>query len=614
MKSKLFLLFAGITFCSLIFWQAAHWSRQTALEQTVELSRNTLNLIAEDLTGHLGKYRYLPQVLSMTQQFRSVLQGDAPMQERQDINEKLEHIKLATGALEIYLMDVNGRVVVASNWELENTFIGRNFADKPYFEATQEGRLGRYFTLDPATGERSYYFAYPVRNRNTIIGATVVKIDIQHHEDKWLSLDHETIVVDRFGIIILSSQPDWHFRSLGSISPEVIAELKQSQRYANKKLEPLTLIGNSHDFRAGAFVTVDYVDPIGTRKKEDFLVNEHTMGPTGWRVILLARTKNVYTLVRTTIVAVAALLLCLFLAAVAVYQHRRKLADHISVQEQANSQLEQKVQERTNALIETNIELQGEIVERKRAEEKVHKTHATLVQTAKLAALGKMSAGMSHELNQPLAAIRTYADNASAYLDRNQAKTTKKNLERISQLTERMARIIKNLRTYARDESTEIRPTSLCSAIDESLVLIDRRIREEEVRIVWKMSDADISVMGGDVRLQQIFINLFSNALDAIKNKEKKEIHIKVSLEGEDWVNVAVSDTGHGMTDEQIASIFDPFYSTKGVGKGMGLGLSITFGLVKQFGGIIDVANAAEGGAVFTLKFKRAQRNKGTVA
>ena len=229
---------------------------------------------------------------------------------------------------------------------------------------------------------------------------------------------------------------------------------------------------------------------------------------------------------------------------------------------------------------------------------------------AKLAALGQMSAGLSHELNQPLAAIRSYADNARSFLDRDRPDTARKNLEGIAELTERMARIIRNLRTYAREEPLDLRPTPLRAAINESIALLQSRTDAEDVAIDIRMTDEDVVVVAGAVRLQQVFLNLLSNALDAMQGKAEKRIVIDAETAIRQ-VLIRIRDTGPGISADAMASVFDPFFSTKEVGQGMGLGLSITYGLVNQFGGSIEAANAPEGGAVFTIRLRRAEGGEG---
>ena len=441
----------------------------------------------------------------------------------------------------------------------------------------------------------------------------VVKIQVDHHENRWRARDQEVIVADRHGVIFLSSVSGWRFKTLNPIDAETVTGLRESRRYGNHSLSPLSIKRGEAKLGGGQLMTIETKTDSPRIRKEQFLVQEQVMAEADWRVILLLRTSHVQPQVRQAMIIAAGLLISILLAVMAIYQRRQRLAERNSLQEKAKSQLEDRVRERTNELTEANIELQKEISERKRTESELQETQATLVQATKLAALGQMSAGLSHELNQPLAAIRSYADNAREFLDRDRQDTTKKNLLGISELTDRMARIIKNLRTYAREETIELRPTSLESALDESLTLMGQRIRSEGAQVIKNFQGDDISVLGGDVRLQQIFVNLLTNALDAMRDSPTKEIDIDVSSSGEDVI-VEIRDTGPGIGDDQIVNVFDPFYSTKEVGQGMGLGLSITFGLVNQFGGTINAGNVSDGGAVFTLVLKRADVAKEAIA
>ncbi len=600
---RIVLAFAAVLFCAAVLWQTAYWSRRIALDQIGERSRYTLGLIVEALRGDLAKYSYLPQLLARNEDFIAVLEKSGDGGVLRAVNTELERIRRISGASDIYLMNAAGLTVAASNWRSEKTFIGRNFSYRPYFQAAMAGRPGRYFALGTTSGTRGYYFSYPLRQDGGIVGVIVVKIQVDHHENAWRARDQEVIVADRYGVIFLSSEAGWRFRTLAPLPDAARARLRATRRYGDEPLAPLGFRGNGLLHAQGQ--TVIIAPPYARTRKTEFLVQKTDMPNAGWQVILLTNTAPAATLARVSLGAVTVVLLSIVLAAMLLLQRRRRLAERIAMQEKAKTLLEQRVRERTNELTETNRELIREVRERRRAEKELRHTQATLVQAAKLAALGQMSAGLSHELNQPLAAIRSYADNARAFLARGRADTAKANLNGIAELTERMARIIRNLRTYAREETVELRPVDLRVALGKSLALLEQRIRNEGVDILQDLPGGSLMVIAGDVRLQQVFVNLIANALDALKDSPRKEIHITAEERGAEIV-IAIRDTGCGMAEEQIGNVFDPFYSTKAVGQGMGLGLSITFGLVNQFGGQIAAANAPGGGAVFTLSLKRA--------
>jgi len=268
----------------------------------------------------------------------------------------------------------------------------------------------------------------------------------------------------------------------------------------------------------------------------------------------------------------------------------------------ANAELEGRVEVRTRELSAANAQLRREVAERLEAEAALKRAQADLVQAGKLSALGQMSAGISHELNQPLMAIRQFADNGAAFMDRGKTEKAGENLGRISEMAARMARIIRNLRAFARNESEPMGRVDLGRVIAASVELTEARLRGEGVELDWQAPEVPVLAWGGDVRLGQVFVNLINNAIDAMEGCADKRITIR--LQPEERLVVTVADTGPGISDPE--KIFEPFYSTRAVGssEGMGLGLSISYGLVQSFGGNIRGANAPGGGAVFTVELE----------
>ncbi|MCP1170051.1 ATP-binding protein, partial [Limimaricola sp. ASW11-118] len=250
-----------------------------------------------------------------------------------------------------------------------------------------------------------------------------------------------------------------------------------------------------------------------------------------------------------------------------------------------------------------------EVGERAAAEARLRRAQAELVQAGKLSALGQMSAGISHELNQPLMAIRSFAENAETFLARDNPQAAGRNLERISELARRMGRIIRNLRAFARQESEPVRDVDLVGVIEAALEMAAARARQAEVTIDWTPPEAPVVVRGGEVRLQQVVLNLVGNAIDAMEGRARKRLSIAIARDA-GRVRLTVRDTGPGI--DAPDRIFDPFYTTKEVGaaEGMGLGLSISYGLVQSFGGAIRGRNHEEGGAEFTVELDPAQASE----
>jgi two-component system C4-dicarboxylate transport sensor histidine kinase DctB len=265
---------------------------------------------------------------------------------------------------------------------------------------------------------------------------------------------------------------------------------------------------------------------------------------------------------------------------------------------EARSRLEQRVDERTADLMATNIRLQAEIEERAKAEDALRQTQDQLVQAAKLASLGQMSASISHELNQPLAAIRTYADNARKLLGRDRTDDANWNLLQIGFLTDRMARISSQLKAFSRKASGTSESVSLSEAVRVTVEIAAAAVKKAGVRLTVSEIPADVKVWADRLQLEQVLLNLVTNGVQAAADSEHREVSIQVAAEG-DRVKLLVADSGPGIASAHMNETFDPFFTTKEAG--LGLGLSICQQLVESMNGSLSAANAADGGAVFIL-------------
>jgi len=585
----------------------AYWARDQAETAVRERSDSTLNLVIENLRGELSKFIYMPKLLSSLESIPRVLAAPTDRQSIDILTEELGNIANISGAQAIYLLDDTGHQITSSDGATPQPRGTASSADQPYFREAMQGRLGRHFGVDASTRGRSYFFAHPVRRQTSIAGVVVIRVAMDNLEPLWFSADSEILVVDEDGVVFLSSRPEWRFQTLNPLDTQTRDRLVREGRYAGQALDTLPFTDGPADGIARL------QPPPGqsngrpdTTTGTDFLVHEREMTDSGWRVLILTNALTTQRQVDTAIVAATSVLLIILLIATNIYQRRRRMIERMTIQEAARQQLEVRVLERTQNLTETNTKLRDEIEERHRAESELRTTQAELVQASKMAALGQMAAGLSHELNQPLAAIRSYAENAAAFLDRQRTETAKSNLTGIAELTDRMARIIKNLRTYSRNEQVAARPVRLQQAIHEALNLLEGRLTQSDITVVLDSPDNLPLVLAGDVRLQQVFVNLFTNAIDAMKDTPERSLSIRATSDA-GGVQVCVQDTGPGVPAEVLENVFDPFYFTKDVGEGMGLGLSITHGIIRRFGGVITVSNAREGGAIFTVTLPRAE-------
>jgi two-component system C4-dicarboxylate transport sensor histidine kinase DctB len=605
-----------VLFSALVLWQTAYWMTRIASDEIRTRSQNTLQLVVANLEAELRRFRVLPKALAAEPELIPVLMGTL---DNTRLNLELERINTVFQSSDIYLMNADGLTIAASNWRSPLTFIGRNFSFRPYFQDAMAGRQGNFFGLGTTSKERGYFFSYPVEREGRVLGAIVVKITVDTLEQEWKGANNDQVlVVDENGVVFLATDARWPVRLLFPLSDAERLALRKSRRYQQQDDPPLAQLPVVDQvFNAQQQLQRISLNDGGNRLagRTNYLVEQRVMADQGWTVLLLAKDNEVSGRVRIALTVAALMLASVLLTAANVLQRRRRLAEMMAMKDATSRELERRVEERTIelrertvSLNEVNEQLREQIKEREQAEADLREAQAGLVQATKLAALGQMSAGVSHELNQPLAAIRSYSDNAKAFIERGNIQTASDNLQLITELADRMDRIIKNLRTYARDESISMRPVVVELPLKESIALLQNRIVNEAIVLDLELPAQSPSVMAGDVRLQQVFVNIISNAFDSMRNSPQKNLSIRVTEQG-DLVFVSFADSGAGVPEALREHVFDPFYSTKSVGEGMGLGLSITYGIVDQFGGKIEISDGPEGGAVFTVILNKQERS-----
>jgi len=572
---------------------AASWYigslQRDALFEEIELNaRQELGLYVSHLDGQFDRFAYLPPLLADDFRLHSLLIAPTNREQQDQVNRFLGHVNAIAGSLDVYLMDARGVTLAASNWQDELTFVGRDFSFRPYFVEAMRGQAGRYYALGTASGRRGYYFSYPVGDRDEPLGVVVVKIDIDTLENNWRSKVQELIVTDPDGVIFVSTRPEWRYQSVQPLSAEAIARIRASRRYPPTRLSPVfnARPGGSPDAR-----TLEIGEPGG----ESFIAVATDMPEAGWRVQLLVSQKVIAPQVWQTRLFAMSLLLLLatigWLIAARNRQHRERESERRAAMQEALDQLERRVDQRTADLTEANLLLRQEVEQHER-------TRDELIQAAKLAALGQMSAGINHELNQPLAAMRTYADNARAYLERENLEQAGWNLQQISELTRRMAQISGQLKVFSRKSSGQRIRVSVQACLDGALRILRTRIEQAGARLHVEIPDGDLFVAGDMVQLEQVLVNLIGNACDALVDQPDKQIDVSVRRNG-DQVRVQVRDSGPGIPEANLAQIFDPFFTT--TDSGLGLGLSISHTIAQRLGGSLTAGNGSNGGAVFTL-------------
>ncbi|NQU56723.1 MAG: sensor histidine kinase, partial [Rhodospirillales bacterium] len=517
-----------------------------------ETSNQTLTLYVGGLGELLNKYKALPEIYVLHPTIRGILETPDDPDIRQQTNLLLQSFNSSSNAAETYVLDTSGTTLAASNWDQQVTFVGSNFSYRPYFKDAMKTGEGQFFALGTTSLLRGYYISRAVTNSaGTPIGVVVVKINVAQAEEGWGLPAHEVIVTDNASIVFLSSKQDWLYKAIRDPSPAALADLGQTQRYANKSIGRLPFI--EEDGKA------PWLKFFKSRQRNEasYLATYQDIQEAGWRVWILADSSP---MLNAAMAYAAGMVLVVAMAAIAVIsliERRRGLLRALEVQHRARQMLE-------NSANQLERQVDKRTADLKRVQNE-------LVQAGKMAALGQMSVGLNHELNQPLTAVRSYTDNAVKFLDQNRVDEARENLSLISALNERMGDIILRLKIFARESSDERTAVVLQTVVSDTMRIVDPRLKKEKINFSIDIQQNDITVLVNNVRLEQVLVNLINNAIDALRDEDNRRIELKAYiLDGE--AVVWVRDNGPGIPSEVISHLFEPFFTTKDVGIGLGLG------------------------------------------
>lgn len=546
-----------------------HTERQTLVNDAARANEQ-LALYANSLQTLIERYRALPAVLALDPELRATLQGPISIEQQDALNRKLESINAAAHSSTLELLDRTGLAVAASNWRLPSSYVGHNYAFRPYFIQTRDQGSGRFYAVGVTSGIPGYFLSSAVKDdQGRFLGAIVVKLEFPELEREWSQGSDTLLVSDARGIVFIANQPGWRYRQLQPLSDADRAELTSTRQYDKQPLKPLEH-HPARQFDEGRYLA--RVD--GPAGPANYLWESLPLSSEGWTLHLLRRPQMAFEDSRNAALAAAGVWLTLVFLLLFLNQ-RWRLA---RLRQRSRVELERLVEERTRDL---------------------HTAQDGLVQSAKLAALGQMSAALAHEINQPLTTQRMQLATLRLLLEHGRVDDAHQALQPLDDMLSRMAALTGHLKTFARKSPSGLRERlDLATVVDHALQLLDTRLRAEQVtpqlqlvRPAWVRGDA--------IRLEQVLINLLRNALDAMQEQPHKQLDIRLEAKAQHW-HLSIADSGGGIAEEHLANIFEPFFTTKPVGDGLGLGLAVSYAIVHDLGGRLSVANQ-DSGALFTL-------------
>ncbi|WP_347828931.1 ATP-binding protein [uncultured Planktomarina sp.] len=526
-------------------------------QSTLQRAQLRLALYSGNMVSELQRNSIVPRLLASDAELIGALNSNDYQRTSQRLMSFVDEI----GAAAILLLDSDGLVVAAT----DRNRLGETQRNLPHFREAARASQTVFTTHKPDTGVYDFAYSRKILSNNKPLGVIVVEVDLRKFQSAWAGISDAVIVAAAGGQILLATENSW----VGLPEQEALA-LRSAPSAIDRAIQATqdwTVLSADAYMQGKAVMRQELRVPF-----------------RGWNMVLF----TTYGGIRQRVNAVLALEIMGFsiFLALAFYQLSRQTLTRALFFQQESVDLRQ-----------LNIRLQREISERKKVEKNLEVAEQTLAQSSKLAALGEMSAAVSHELNQPLAAMKTYLAGAKLLLQRKRLEEALSSFQRIDDLIGRMSAITRQLKSYARKGGEELVPVDVRMAVNGALEIMEPQLKSRQISLSKTMPSAPVMILGDQLRLEQVVVNLLRNALDAISAVPTPEIELL--LLGGETASLTVRDNGEGISD--LDDLFEPFFTTKKPGDGVGLGLAISSGIITDLGGRLVARNSETAGAVFEV-------------
>jgi len=549
-------------------------------QSSLSASKERLSLYQASLRSTLERASHLPQVVAVHPNV------NAALSEREvglSFNTYLKTINEAAQSDVLFVMNQNGETAASSNFDLSESFVGKNYGFRPYFKNAMQGEQGRFFAIGATTGRPGYFISEPILENETPIGVAVVKIEFDELLADWVNAGEDVFITDADGVIVLTSNNAQIYKTIGGLSKARIAELSRSRKFAGRSIEKLGFTSETGEFE-------DRIILNGN----PFFVSSVNLPSLNWTLHYLTPLSGVSN---ASLVLSAIVFLLFGLSLLAVLYIRSRI-------QQGRLQL---VAVEAARVKEANIRLEREVKTRRDTEKKLRDTQAELIQSSRLAALGKMSAAIVHEVNQPVSAIRTFTSSGSLLVKKKRLDEADDVFTQIKKMTERLGTITSDLLVFSRKPVSLPKHVNLHDVLDTISKQYRAELRRSKIKLEMKFDAQPANVLGSHVRFEQLFSNLMKNAIHACKVANKPKITVSSQILDES-IFISFKDNGEGVPSEIMDQLFDPFFTTKGVGEGVGLGLALCYAIADEANGNIKCENHADGGVCFIVEFPTAKQ------
>ncbi|MEB8431935.1 ATP-binding protein [Cocleimonas sp. KMM 6892] len=586
MKQKNILILIGFFVLSALTASLHYWLKNAYQDQLINNQQIGVDTYRNALEAALARFDYLPHVLSQNNDLFELAFNQPEL-----ANKSLLAFKESSKVDAIYIMQRDGETIASSNWDQKDSFVGKNYGYRPYFKQALNQQKGQFFGVGATTNIPGYFVSAPYREKGNVKAVIVAKVLLSSIVDNWntRTQDGETVfVADENNVIILTSKEDWLYNTLSPLNSEQNIAIKEQKQFGNN---PLPLLDIKSNPQKPHFIRI---------RQQQYIQSIASPNVMNWKIHYLIPSSQISEKLFAFWSRVIILLL-LGLAAILII---RGINNRTALR---------RSQGESSALRKLNLTLEREIEERKQIEHKLRKAQVELRRTSKLAAMGQLSASITHEIGQPLAAMRTYIANLT--MDQQQATESNfdpsrsiSTLSKLDQLVNRLTTITQQLRYFARSGDKETLSVDLRKAINGAITTTQPSIEEAGIRLDVLKGKDPVMVQAGRVRLEQVIVNLLKNSMEAIletsttANAKNDQEWITLSLEStEKNAIIKIEDSGPGVSEEIRKELFEPFFTTKPSGVGMGLGLAISLNIIHELNGTLHVENRTTGGACFII-------------
>lgn len=599
----LLALLTGTAVCLGAVWAFVQYGQRELAAELERVAGERLALYSGTLHSALSKYSYLPHILSTNPEVRRLVTwGD----NADAVNRYLKDINAASGSMELFILDRDGNTVATSNWDTADSFMGHKYRYRPYYlDAMQQGR-GKYFGVGATTGRPGFFFTQgvlaPLPQAQgdapaPFVGVAVTKVDLSSLQQEWQAGGETVFITDENGIVFLSSADAWRYGATRPLSKKVQEDMLSQRQYGNILPQPLDM----RSFRQGGVHRL-------TIAGQTWLCSTRAIEGYGWTLWFLrpqsvllqqAETHWIIGLSAVSLLFMLVLLIRAFAASAAVRREARQARRMRAV----------------------NVRLGQEVRIRKKAERDLLAAQDELLHAGQLAALGRMAASVAHELSQPVTAMRMFASSCRHMALSGRTEQMAATTGHMMELVRRLETLIDQLKHFSRKPAPRLTHVPLCKVVENALTVL--RFKLEAVGCTPQVGCPEGAVVMADaMQLEQVCINLIHNALDALEAQstpvagdvpktasvlcgEEKRLRILVETTAEACL-LSIEDNGPGINPQVREFLFNPFFTTKKSGEGIGLGLSIVEKIVRSLQGSITVSDVSPHGTRFTVRLPRA--------